>query len=338
MKNLTPHRLLGLGTAALLVLTLPQPARADADDKPAAKAGDAAPAESPVKQNADGEMVVTLNAETQQRIKLAFGHPAVAQWQPEVTGYGRLLDPTPLLTAVTDLATARVNAEASTRELARLKTLAAQNNASTRALEAAQLAADNDQLALTTARAKFAGDWGPALAGRTDLAALAQTLADRQESLVRLTLPAGEKLTEPPASAALTVFPDESQLLAAELLENNLGVDPQTEGQIFLLLVKARALPLGASVTGHLNRTGQPLDGLEVPAAAVLRHDGQGWVYVQTAADAFTRRHIPLDRLTTNGWFITNGLSATNVLVTTGAQTVLSTELSGGGFNTGTRD
>ncbi len=338
MKTLIPHRLLGLAAATLMALPLPQPARADADDKPAAKGGDTAPGDPPVKRNADGETVVTITTETQQRIKLEFAHPAGAQWQPVARGYGRVIDPTPLLTAVTDLATARINAEASTRELARLQTLAAQNNASTRALEAAQLAAEHDHLASTTARAKFAGDWGPTLAGRTDLAELVQTLADRKESLVRLTLPAGENLTEPPVSAALTVFPDESHLLPAELLESGLGVDPQNEGQIFLLLVKDRALPLGASVTGRLNRTGQPLDGLEIPAAAVLRHEGQGWVYVQTTAEAFTRRCIPLDRLTANGWFITNGLTATNVLVTTGAQTVLSTELSGGGFNTGTRD
>jgi hypothetical protein len=50
------------------------------------------------------------------------------------------------------------------------------------------------------------------------------------------------------------------------------------------------------------------------------------------------RKEISLDRLTDNGWFVSENLSATNRVVVTGAQTVLSAELSGGGFNTGQRD
>ena len=338
MKKLFSNQWPGMAVGCLLTLTGLQTIRADADDKPAAKPADAAPAESPVKRNANGEMVVTIDDATQKLVKLEFAHPVVAQWEPVVTGYGRVVDPAPLISAATDLATAKANAAASDREYARLKTLAEQNNASVRALEAAQLAAQNDHLALAAARAKFAGDWGSALAGRADLAELVQQFAERKQSLVRLTLPAGENLADMPAATMLTVFPDELHLIPAELLDGGLGVDPQTEGQIFLFLVKDRALPLGASVTGQLNRTGQALSGLVLPAAAVLRHEGLGWVYVQTAPEAFTRREVPLDRPTESGWFVTGGFSATNVLVSVGAQTVLSTELSSGAFNTGERD
>jgi len=334
MKKLFSNQWLGMAAGCLLALPVPQLARADADDKPAPKPV----SESPVKRNANGEMVVTIDDATQKLIKLEFAHPVVAQWEPVVTGYGRVVDPAPLISAATDLATAKANAAASDREYARLKTLAEQNNASVRALEAAQLAAQNDHLALAAARAKFAGDWGSALAGRADLAELVQQFAERKQSLVRLTLPAGENLADMPAATMLTVFPDELHLIPAELLDGGLGVDPQTEGQIFLFLVKDRALPLGASVTGQLNRTGQALSGLVLPAAAVLRHEGLGWVYVQTAPEAFTRREVPLDRPTESGWFVTGGFSATNVLVSVGAQTVLSTELSSGAFNTGERD
>jgi len=340
MKKLFSNQWLGVAAGCLLALPATQLVHADADDKPAAKPAEAAPApdESPVKRNANGEMVVTISEATQKLIKLEFAHPVAAEWQPEVSGYGRVVDPAPLIAAATELATAKANAAASDREYARLKTLAAQNNASARALEAAQLAAQNDHLALAAARAKFAGDWGSVLADRADLVELIQQLAERKESLVRLTLPAGENLTESPAATALTIFPDDTHLIPAELLDAGLGVDPQTEGQIFLFLVKNHALPLGASVTGQLNRTGQPLSGLVLPAAAVLRHAGLGWVYVQTAPEAFTRREVPLDRLTETGWFVTGGFSATNVVVSAGAQTVLSTELSSGAFNTGERD
>jgi hypothetical protein len=70
----------------------------------------------------------------------------------------------------------------------------------------------------------------------------------------------------------------------------------------------------------------------------VLRYEGKGWIYVQTGTNQFARTEIPLDRLMENGWFVAGGLTATNRIVVVGAETVLSAELSGGGFSTGDRD
>ncbi len=75
-----------------------------------------------------------------------------------------------------------------------------------------------------------------------------------------------------------------------------------------------------------------------VPASAVLRHEGKAWVYVQTQTNQFLRTEITLDRLTDDGWFVAEQLSATNRIIVAGAQLVLSSELSGGGFNMGERD
>ncbi len=46
---------------------------------------------------------------------------------------------------------------------------------------------------------------------------------------------------------------------------------------------------------------------------------------------------MPLDRAVDGGFFSAR-LSVTNRVVVTGAQTLLSAELSGGGFNSGQRD
>jgi hypothetical protein len=75
-----------------------------------------------------------------------------------------------------------------------------------------------------------------------------------------------------------------------------------------------------------------------VPAAAVLRYEGKGWVYLQTGTNQFVRKEIPLEYPVTGGWFVPDSLPLTNGVVVTGAQAVLSAELSGGGFNTGERD
>ena len=87
-----------------------------------------------------------------------------------------------------------------------------------------------------------------------------------------------------------------------------------------------------------MTTAGEPVSGVTVPVGAVLRHQGAGWVYVQTAANQFRRVKIPLDRLTDTGWFVSENLSVTNRIVVGGAQTVLSAELSAGGFSTGQRD
>ena len=120
MKQITLTRLFGVAVAGLLAGEFTPSVRADADDKPAAKAAGDAAAESPVKRNANGEMVVTIAAATQERIKLEFAHPVAAEWQPVVNGYGRVIDPAPLAAAVAELATARLTAGASAREYERL--------------------------------------------------------------------------------------------------------------------------------------------------------------------------------------------------------------------------
>jgi hypothetical protein len=333
MKKNILSALLRFGTGGLLILGMMNRAVADADDKPAA-----APAVSAVKRNGNGEMVVTVDAATQKRIKLEVTNLTAAAWQPEVTGHGRVLAPTTLAAAIVDLTAARLSAGASGKELERLKALAADNNASAHTLETAELAANHDRLSWEALHTKFTGDWGPSLAGRKDLDDLVRALSERKESLVRLVLPAGESVAGPVASAQVAVFPDTDQLIAADVIESRLGVDPDTQGRVFLLLVKDRALPWNAAVTGQLSLGGESLSGVEVPAAAVLRHEGRGWVYLQTADDEFTRHEVPLDRLTGTGWFVTGGLATTNVVVTAGAATILSAELSGGGFNTGERD
>jgi hypothetical protein len=99
-----------------------------------------------------------------------------------------------------------------------------------------------------------------------------------------------------------------------------------------------KKLPPGAAVAGFLKTSGEPVGGVAVPFSAVVRHEGKGWIYVQTETNQFVRTEIPLDRLMNDGWFVSENLSATNHIVVTGAQTVLSAELSGGEFNTGTRD
>ena len=84
--------------------------------------------------------------------------------------------------------------------------------------------------------------------------------------------------------------------------------------------------------SGYLKIPGEPLAGVIIPREAVVRTEGAGWTYVLNAAgDAFTRIEVALDHPTEAGWFVSKGLTASNYVVVTGAQQLLSFELKGQG-------
>lgn len=292
------------------------------------------PAEAPDK--AEVKAGVMIDAATQERIGLKTEFPTATQWQPEIKGYGMVIDPAMLAAAVADLESARTAAEASGNEYTRLKSLAEQNNVSARALDAAKAASTHDELAFTSALAKFKLDWGSTLAA--DGGKILPEVINGTAALVRVDLPAGETLPAPPASVRIVALTDETKSVTGEFAGATDGVNPQTQSQSFFFSAKGRPIAPGAAVTGYLETSGEPLNGVVVPASAVLRHEGKGWIYVQTETNQFVRTEIPLDRLTDNGWFVSETLSATNRIVVTGAQTVLSAELGGGGSNAAARD
>ena len=296
--------------------------------------------ESPIKRGTNGEVIVTLDVETQKRIGLKVESPAAAQWQPETKGYGHVLDPAPLASLMAELVTAHVAADTSQRELDRLKTLAEQNNASVRAFQAAEATAKRDQLLVESLRIRLALGWGKAVLAREDPPAFVQSLANREQVLVRVDLPAGERLDPPPFSARLISLGDSTSPVEATFFDSAPAVDPQTQGQGFLFLIagKPSGFSPNAAITGYLKVPGDVLNGVAVPRDAVLRHAGKAWVYIQTGDNEFTRREIPLDHLAEKGWFVPSGVADRDRIVVSGAQTILSAELSSGGFLSGERE
>src|SRR5437773_9269041 len=305
------------------------------------KEGEKPKVEEPhVKRDAHGAIIVTLDVEAQKRIGLEVESPAAAQWQPEAKGYGHVLDPAPLASLMAELAPAHVAAETSQREFERLKTLAEQNNASLRALQAAEATAKRDQLLVESRRTRLMLGWGKAVLERDDPPAFVKSLASREQALVRVDLPAGESLNRPPSSARLISLSDSEHPVAAEFFDAAPAVDPQTQGQGFLFLVggKPAGFSPNAAVTAYLEIPGESLNGVIVPSSAVIRYQGKAWVYVQTGDKEFTRREIPLDHPGANGWFVSSGVRDKDRVVASGAQTILSEELNQSGFMGSARD
>jgi hypothetical protein len=116
----------------------------------------------------------------------------------------------------------------------------------------------------------------------------------------------------------------------AQVLGPAPAVDPQMQGQGFLLLQKIHPLAPGTAVKGWLTVPGEAESGVTVPREAVLRHEAEVFVYLQTGDDQFARRQIELERPLDAGWFV-RGLKPQDKVVVVGAQQLLSEELKGQG-------
>ena len=103
------------------------------------------------------------------------------------------------------------------------------------------------------------------------------------------------------------------------------------QGQGSLLLQRTDPLPPGAAVVAWLTVPGSEESGVTVPREALLRHQGEVFVYLQTGDETFARRQIVLERPADSGWFVHDGLKAQDKVVVVGAQQLLSEELKGQG-------
>jgi len=324
-------------TAALSGGILLNRVRGDADDaKPGAKTEakteakadgkKETPAEPRLSRDTNGNVVIKIEDEVQKRSGIKAESLAATRLVPELKAYGRVLDPAPLASLLIELATAQAASSASSNELTRLKTLSASGNASARAVQAAEAAALHDQLTTESARDRLTLSWGREIAGQSDLPAFIQSLTTLDTVLVRVDLPGSQRLGGPPEAARVVSLSGNST--DAQMLGAALSVDPQTQGQGFMLQVKtnqSRFLP-GQAVTGYLKVPGEPLNGVIVPRDAVIRAEGRSWIYVATDDDHFVRKEINLDHPTENGWFVMNGVTANDHVATVGAQSIYSEE------------
>lgn len=302
-------------------------------DEAAGQSEKATKAESRVQHATNGEVIVKLDAATQKLMGLETRALSAGQLKPEQKAYGRVLDVASLGSLTAELIAAQAAAEASEAELKRLNTLAAQNNASERALQAAQAAAAHDRTQLEATRLRLLTSWGSPIAHRKDLTGFVQSLSSLATALVELELPAGQALSGEPKGARLLTLADGIRPIEAEYIGPAAFVDPQMQARGFLFLVESNQSRLapGASVTGFIVLPGEPQTGVVLPRRAVVRYNGATWIYRQTNEETFERVEVALGSPLADGWFVSEGLKPDEKVVTVGAQQLLSEELKGQG-------
>jgi hypothetical protein len=278
-----------------------------------------------VQQGTNGESIIILDVETQKKMGLQTAQLEAMQLSAEVKAFGRVLDPSAFVTQIADLKAAQITAETSQAELNRLKSLATSDNASPKAVQAAEATTAKDKAQLEAARLKLLASWGP-LGSRPDLSALVESLGKLEGVLVQANLPADQSLDKSPVHARILTLAGKEPM-QAELVGPATTSDPQTQGRGFLFLVRTNqaALTPGMSITALLSSDEPAEAGLKIPRTAVVQKNGESWIYIKTGEETFKRALVSTDRPVSGGWFVTS-LKSGELAVIVGAQEMLSEE------------
>lgn len=246
--------------------------------------------------------------------------------------------------AQTAVEKARVQLGVSRKEYARLETLYRDDqNISQKTLQSAQATVGSDRIDLRAAREQLAlqasmvrQNWGNAVTKWVEKpsSSLDQVLAHK-EILVEVSITA--TLAGPTPQVVRLSLPG-GGVQRANFVSPLPQVDPRVQGISLLYLTPAReGLAPGVTLVAQLP-VGRRLRGVVVPASAVVWSAGQSWVYTQTSSNSFARRPIAANFPVAGGYFVSHGFRAGEKVVVSGAQILLSEELSPPGSSTGEAD
>jgi hypothetical protein len=317
-----------------------------------------------VSRNISGAPTITLGTDLQKQADIETMQSKAAPYQRVARAYGSVLDLQPftdlsntIAIAKAQLAIAQAKLVASQAAFHRAQVLNKnEQNISTAQLQAAEATYQSDsatvqaaQVQMQNAAANAYQAWGPTLGqSLTEGSALAKDLLQHRKVLIQVTLPVGTPLVQAPQAASIETTAGER--VKIEFVSEAPRTDPQTQGVSFFYTADAAssALP-GMSVIAFLP-VGLPKPGVAVPASAVVWLQGRAWVYVQTAANAFSRHEIPTTEPQPGGGYIVpapaaapppervasaagmdgeaQGLPTDEPLVVKGAQLLLSQEFS----------
>jgi hypothetical protein len=326
--------LLTLLTLIFLTACQSRSGEGDTDLKVRAKKG---PAQISVE---NGQTVLTLDTPTQNRLGLEVTALTATLTRAEVTLPAVVLSIQDLATfrngyvaAEAQVQKSKVEADVARKEYTRLKTLFEQDhNISEKSLQSAEgtlqaneadVRAGEQQLNLQESVVRQ--EWGSVVAKwAVESSPEIQRVFDQREVLVQMTMPSDAAFGAP-RSISLEI-PGAAQA-EASLVSTFPRVDPRIQGRSFLYVASAHlGLTPGVNLLAHLS-VGSPMKGLIVPTSAVVWSEGKAWIYQQTDSGYFTRRAVATDIPVERGFFVAQGFTPGDRIVTQGAQALLSEEM-----------
>ena len=270
------------------------------------------------------------DAQASQPVRFETLTVSASVFTPQAQGYGRVLDPLPIVDAVAAFEAARAAETTHSAELARVQALARdQENASLREFEAARALAARARADLAMARVRVVGAVGNLLARDPDLPALAGRLAEREVSLVRVDIPGNEPIPIPELGISLETHPASAHALGVRFVGFAPAVDPALSGWGLLVLVTSDMPPAPGSIVVAQVATRASSSGFRVPASALVLQADHRFVFVDDGSGAFERRAVESSLLEDGSQFVSKGLVTGERVVVTGAQQLLSKETLG---------
>lgn len=289
---------------------------------------------------AAGSGVIRVERAAQERSGIETTRLPAAPYVDQIRAYGMVLDAARL----TDLSNSYANAEAQ------LRTAQAKATFSKAAFDRAQKLFENERSVslalLQSAEAAFRTDeagvgaaesqvrmltatahqeWGPVLGkSLVERSATVARLIERQDFLVQVTLPPGVRVPTSVTAAAIE-SPGKGRA-AITLVSPATRTDARIQGLSFFYLVPAEGgvLP-GMNVLAFLS-SGASVDGVAIPAEALVWWQDRPWVYRRTEPETFVRTGIATGQPTPAGGYIDRNLGNDAEIVTRGAQLLLSEE------------
>ena len=285
-----------------------------------------------VARDAAGNVVVAMGPAAQKETGISTEILKAVLRPVEVEAYGFVLDPAPLSKLNADLTSAQAALDSSSAQYYRTRRLyAEQKNASLRDLQSAEATYLNDKARVDALEQQLRNAWGRQIAQIDSRARgeLVSALIDRRKAIARVTAPIGDALDSSPAGDDVFLLGHEQHPLHAQAVYEAPTINPQMQGQTFLLLIGMKDFLIrpGTAVSARLPTFGKSEQGVMVPRSAVVRFADKEWVYRTLARDRFGRREIVPADLIANGYFVTENLAPGTRIVVTGAQTLLSEEL-----------
>ena len=288
----------------------------------------------------NGEPLIALDTETQQRSGIETAALPAAPHQEQVRGYGMVLDVARLTELSNNYASAKAQLQTAQAKLAmskpafeRAQRLFTEHQVVSEAqLQAAVAGFGTDQASLAAAEAQVRTlsatayqEWGSVL-GKSliDESPMISRLIERQDFLLQITLPPGVILPAPPSTASIaTGKPARAAITFVSLATR---IDPKIQGMSFFYTVPAESgvLP-GMNVLAFLP-SGKPIEAVTVPASAIVWWQGRAWVYRRRGGDRFIRVEIATDLPARSGGYIVKDLPKDAEIVMRGAQLLLSEE------------
>jgi hypothetical protein len=294
--------------------------------------------QSNIKTNGGGHSgpsrTVVLTQSDYTHIGAAMAIATPATYQPQVHGYGVVVNAATLVQMDADIETAAAAVLQSEAALEHSKNLFRGTAVSLESLQSAQKLATSDQVQLALADRKEVATFGADAPwrGATRDTAMLSSIAAGTTVIVQSTLPLDVPFASTPPSLIVTHLndqPSKTSFVATKLWRA--PADPTIPGQSFYALMDAHDLEQGEHVLVYAP-IGPAINGVRVPAEAVVIAEQKSWCYVLVAPLTFQRVQVDMGRPLDSGYFIAEGIAPGAQVLVKGTGLLLARELGPTGY------